>query len=123
MSRLRQVIPDVDRALRVRTILVRHLTGGDVSPLEIGKLLDHLLEDLTPHLNRAPLDPHEFELSERERQVIEALAEGLTNVEIGERLGISGLTVKSHVSRLCARMGARSRAHAVAIAYQEGVLR
>lgn len=55
-------------------------------------------------------------LSRREQQVLELLQAGLTNAEIGERLFISAKTVEHHVGRVLAKLGARSRAEAAAVA-------
>jgi DNA-binding CsgD family transcriptional regulator len=61
-------------------------------------------------------------LSGREQQVLELTAEGLTNSEIGKRLFISEETVKSHLRALLAKFQARSRAQAVALGFQHGLL-
>ena len=54
----------------------------------------------------------------REIEVLQLIAEGLVNREIGERLFLSEETVKSHVRHLLAKLQARSRAHAVAIGFR-----
>lgn len=51
-----------------------------------------------------------------------ALADGLTNQEIGDDLFISVDTVKSHVKSMLVKVGARNRTHAVALAYHRGLL-
>jgi DNA-binding NarL/FixJ family response regulator len=61
-------------------------------------------------------------LSLREIQVVELAAEGLGNVEIGREMGLSALTVKSHLARMTRRLGARDRAHLVLLALRSGVL-
>jgi predicted ATPase/DNA-binding CsgD family transcriptional regulator len=61
-------------------------------------------------------------LTERERQVIELVAEGLTNQEIGERLFITERTVRFHITSIFNKLGASNRAQAVAIANQLGLL-
>lgn len=58
-------------------------------------------------------------LSERELQVLELLSEGKSNKEIGMLLGISDETVKVHLRRIYAKLGASDRAHAVAIASRQ----
>jgi DNA-binding NarL/FixJ family response regulator len=64
----------------------------------------------------------ERRLSAREVQVLALAAEGLSNPEIAERLGLSALTVKSHLSRMTRRLGARDRAHLVLLALRAGVI-
>jgi DNA-binding CsgD family transcriptional regulator len=59
----------------------------------------------------------------REREVLELVAEGLSSREIAGRLWVTEETVKTHIRRLHDRLGARTRAHAVAIAFRAGILR
>jgi LuxR family maltose regulon positive regulatory protein len=61
-------------------------------------------------------------LSEREREVLRLLAEGLSNQEIGSRLFISVGTVKTHVHNICGKMAAGSRGQAVARAREWGMV-
>ncbi len=56
-------------------------------------------------------------LTEREREVLDAMRAGLSNRQISDELGISVATTKTHVSNLLAKLGARSRSHAVALAF------
>ncbi|MFB7882910.1 response regulator [Microbacterium sp. NPDC056057] len=58
-------------------------------------------------------------LTEREREVLEGMRAGRSNRQISDELGISLATVKTHVSNVLAKLGARSRSHAVAIAAGE----
>ena len=58
----------------------------------------------------------------RELQVLELAAEGLSNREIGQRLVLAENTVKCVIKKLLARLGAASRAHAVAIGFRRGLL-
>ncbi|GAA0469746.1 response regulator transcription factor [Streptomyces sp. NPDC046215] len=62
-------------------------------------------------------------LTGREREVLVHVAGGLSNDEIGERLTVSPLTVKTHVNRAMAKLGARDRAQLVVIAYESGLVR
>jgi DNA-binding NarL/FixJ family response regulator len=61
-------------------------------------------------------------LTEREGQVLALLAEGLTHDEIGARLSISPETVRTHVRKACARLGASTRTQAVATALRLGLM-
>lgn len=59
----------------------------------------------------------------REREVLVLVAGGHSNDEIAERLVVSPLTVKTHVNRAMAKLGARDRAQLVVIAYESGLVR
>ena len=61
-------------------------------------------------------------LSEREREVLRLVAEGLSNKEIGRRLAISERTARFHVTSILNKLGASTRAQAVALATQRGLL-
>jgi DNA-binding CsgD family transcriptional regulator len=61
-------------------------------------------------------------LTEREREVMALVAQGLTNEEIGQRLFMSPATAKTHVSRAMLKLGARDRAQLVVLAYQTGLV-
>ena len=61
-------------------------------------------------------------LSEREIEVLDLLAEGLSNRQIGQRLFVSLGTVKTHVHHISAKLEATSRTHAVALARERGLL-
>jgi DNA-binding NarL/FixJ family response regulator len=85
----------------------------------------HLIDAIAtaPPAQRPP-SPSGFPdgLTRREAEVLSLIASGLSNTEIAEHLVISEGTVKSHINRLLAKIGARDRAQAVAYAYQHGLI-
>jgi len=68
------------------------------------------------HVNRANYQASRFDLTDREKEVLSLMTEGLNNLEIADRLIVSRSTVKFHVSSVLAKLGATSRTEAVAIA-------
>ena len=69
-----------------------------------------------------PAPPKEFdELTSREQEVFRLIAEGLSNVEIGQQLYISDTTVKTHITHILQKLGLRDRVQAVVLAYQTGL--
>jgi len=80
-----------------------------------------LKEFAAPSSTSAPNSPVD-ELSEREREILKLLAEGLTNKEIGCRLIIAENTVKNHLKNILAKLHLRNRVQAAALALKEGLL-
>ena len=70
----------------------------------------------------AAVDEKLGRLTDREREIVALVAEGLSNAEIGERLYISPATAKTHVSRAMAKLDARDRAQVVVFAYDSGIV-
>ena len=103
------------RSLAEVTSAVRAAAAGEavISP--------EMLVRLLPRLNRTGQTGRET-LTEREREVLGLLAEGLTNAAIADRLVVSVHTVRNHVANLSAKLGARSKLEALSIAMREGLL-
>jgi DNA-binding NarL/FixJ family response regulator len=70
----------------------------------------------------AAAQPLPDDLSPREAEVLKLIAAGLSNTEIAAALFVSSATVKTHVNRIFAKVGARDRAQAVGYAYQHGLV-
>ena len=101
---------------------IRAVAGGDsvVAPSLTRKLMDAYLQDTAP---AADTDPRLVTLSDREREVLEAIGRGATNAEIAARFTLTESTVKKHVGRVLAKIGARDRIQAVIFAYDNGLVR
>ncbi|MER6287504.1 response regulator transcription factor [Streptomyces sviceus] len=105
---------------------IHAVATGDavVAPRLTRRLLDSYAHQvLAPAGAAAPEDPRLKSLSDREREVLVAIGRGWTNTEIGERLVLSESTVKKHVGRVLAKIGARDRIQAVITAYDTGLVR
>ena len=83
-----------------------------------------LAPEVTEVLMRAMTDPPApgAALTDREREVLALLAEGLTNAEIAERLVVTLSTVKTHVSSILSKLGASGRTEVVAIAVRDRLI-
>lgn len=101
---------------------VRAVAAGDaqLSPSVTRRLIEHVA------VGAKPL-PHErpdiARLTEREREIVTLVGEGLSNDEIAVRLVVSPATAKTHVSRSMVKLGVRDRAQLVVLAYESGLVR
>ena len=109
---LKDVRPE-DLAAAVRTV-----AAGDalIAPAVTRRLVERFAA-LLP----VPV-PGVDELTPREREVLEVLARGRSNAEIAAGFGLGEETVKTHVRRILAKLGARDRVQAVVLAYEAGVV-
>ena len=99
---------------------VRVVAGGDalLSP----GVTKRLLERISGQLREAPDRTQLAVITEREREVLALVGQGLTNEEIGKTLFLSPLTAKTHVSRIMQKLDARDRVQLVVIAYETGLV-
>jgi DNA-binding NarL/FixJ family response regulator len=100
---------------------VRVVAAGEalLAPKITRRLVEEFLRRPGVNVARVPgLD----QLTTREREVLAAVARGLTNSEIAATLFISHATAKTHVSRLLTKLGVRDRAQLVVAAYEGGVV-
>jgi DNA-binding NarL/FixJ family response regulator len=94
----------------------RVLDGGVYADPSVASLL-------AAGLRGSPTDTGVSDLSGREVEVIRLVADGQSNKQIGDALGLSALTVKSHLARIARKLGTGDRAEMVALAMRAGVIR
>jgi len=94
----------------------RVLSGGVYADPSVASLL-------AAGLRSTPSDSGVSELSGREVEVLRLVSDGQSNKQIGEQLGLSALTVKSHLARIARKLGTGDRAEMVALAMRAGVIR
>jgi DNA-binding NarL/FixJ family response regulator len=102
---------------------IRVVASGDalIAPSVTRRLLDRFARLAVP-ADEAYADRLRA-LTEREREVLKLVAQGLANREIAERLSLAEPTVKTHVSHLLIKLDLRDRAQLVVLAYEVGVVR
>ena len=100
---------------------IRVVADGDalMSPSITRRLISEFASRSRPSKTPAILDV----LTEREREIMALVGEGLSNGEIAERLVVSPATAKTHVSRAMTKLGVRDRAQLVVLAYETGLVR
>ena len=104
---------------------VRVVASGDavVAPRVTQRLLETYVRGASrPAPAAAPRDPLLEELTPRETEMLEAMAEGLSNAEIAHRYFLSEATVKTHVRRILTKLHLRDRVQAVVYAYETGLV-
>jgi DNA-binding NarL/FixJ family response regulator len=101
---------------------IRSVASGDalLAPSVTKRVVEEFVR--RPPESAQPAPPELEELTERETEVLELVAGGLSNAEIAERLVISPATAKTHLSRILLKLGARDRAQLVVIAYESGLV-
>lgn len=103
---------------------IRSVHSGDavVAPSTTRRLLDRFAPML-PNAGGKPQHKELERLTEREREVMILVAQGLSNGEIAARLVLSEATVKTHVGRILTKLGLRDRVQVVVLAYETGLVR
>ncbi len=109
-----------DMALDDILTAIRVVAAGDA--LIAPSVTRRLIEELASRPRSAPRPPALPGVTEREREVLTLIGQGMSNAEIAARLVISTATVKAHVARLLAKLGARDRVQLVIAAYEAGLV-
>ena len=118
----------IDRALKAGAIgyLIKNVSAD-----ELARAIRNACEgratlspEVTQVMVKSANQPHKpgFDLTQREREILELLVEGLNNTQIAGRLVISPSTVKTHVSNILSKLGVASRTEAAAIALRAGLV-
>ena len=102
------LLKDVDSARLIDTIRAVHAGRKAISPEIAAKLAEHVASDA---------------LTARQQEVLNCLAQGMSNIEIGRTLFISEGTVKAHVKAILQKLDARDRTQAITIAIKRGLVR
>jgi DNA-binding NarL/FixJ family response regulator len=114
------LIKDTEPADLLRALRVVAAGESLLSPAVTRRLID---EFVARPSRRWAANPNVRTLTEREREIVGLVAEGLSNDEIAERLVLSPATVRTHVSRAMMKLDARDRAQLVVFAFQSGLTR
>ena len=100
---------------------VRVVASGDalIAPSVTRRLIDEFAR--RPRAGSPPA-PELEELTDREREVLDLLARGLSNPEIAAELVVTAATVKTHVAHILSKLGVRDRVQAVILLYEAGLI-
>lgn len=118
------LLKDAQRHEMISAVRAVHRGDAALAP----RITRMLLEHVSPRLGAAPAEPDPADaarladLTDRERDVFLAIGQGLTNSEIAQTLYVGESTVKTHVGRVLAKLGARDRIHAVILAHRLGLV-
>jgi DNA-binding NarL/FixJ family response regulator len=115
------LLKDVPPAELLTAIRAVHSGDAVVAPSTTRRLLDRFAPMLPAA--EAPPPPSLAGLTDREREVLILIAQGLSNAEIAARLVLSEATVKTHVGRILMKLELRDRVQAVVLAYETGLVR
>lgn len=112
------LVKDTEPADLIRAVRVAAAGDALLSPGVTRRLLERAAGGLRTTPDPAVLGA----LTDREREVLRLVAQGLTNDEIAGRLVLSPLTAKTHVSRILQKLHSRDRAQLVVLAYESGLV-
>lgn len=115
------MLKDVEPAALIDGIRV--VAAGDalLAPSITRRLIDEFVNK-APRPAKSPSNARLSLLTEREREVLVLIAQGLSNAEIAQQLFISPTTAKTHVSRIISKLDAKNRTQLVVIAYDNGLV-
>lgn len=118
------LLKDVQRHEMIAAVRAVHRGDAALAPRITRRLLEHVAPQLGASETDAapPLEDPTTVLTDRERDVFLEIGRGLSNAEIARALYVSESTVKTHVGRVLAKLGARDRIHAVILAHRLGVV-
>ncbi|MFB7496379.1 response regulator [Streptomyces sp. NPDC056161] len=104
---------------------IRAVAAGDavIAPAPTRRILEEFTRYVPAHRSDRAEDPRLGSLTDREREILVAIGKGWSNGEIAARFVVSESTVKTHVGRVLAKIGARDRVQAVIFAYDHGLAR
>lgn len=112
-------VPPTELLAAIRAV---HSGEAVVAPSTTRRLIDQF-SPMLPSSGSEP-EPQELRrLTDREREVLVLIAQGLSNGEIAQRLVLSEATVKTHVGRILTKLEVRDRVRAVVLAYETGLVR
>ena len=114
------LVKDTEPEELLRAVRVVHDGDALLSPSVTRRIMAQLA--MQPAA-AAPSDVRLEQITEREREVLQLVGEGLNNAEIAQRLFITPLTAKTHVSRIMTKLLVRDRAQLVVLAYESGLVR
>ena len=118
------LLKDAQRSELTTAIRAVHRGDAVLAPAVTRRVIERVRQSpdtATLRVSEDATDPM-HDLTERERDVFLAMAEGMTNAEIAQSLYLSESTVKTHVGRVLAKVGARDRVQAVILAHRYGLV-
>ncbi len=115
------LVKDTEPEELLRAVRVVHDGDALLSPSVTRRIMAQLA--LQPRTAGKPADAGLDRITDREREVLRLVGEGLNNAEIAGRLFITPLTAKTHVSRIMAKLQVRDRVQLVVLAYESGLVR